>query len=235
MNWKLGTFATVIFIFMLIIFSILYPFFSGIVSIFIIILSLLSLLLLYERDSLRGKEIAVIAMMGTFSAAARVPFAALPNIQPCTFIILVSGYVFGPFAGFLIGAETAVLSNFFLGQGPWTPWQMFAWGVIGMMGYLFRLVFKGRKYEFEAFLIVGFLSGYIYGIIMNLWYWLSFVYPHTLQSFLMVESTSIWFDTLHAVGNAIFIDLFALRFIRTLERYRLRFGLFSRTRDFPVS
>ncbi len=235
MNWRLWTFTMVVFIFILIIFSIIHPIFSDIVSILIITLSLLSILFLYERDSLRGKEIAVIAMMGAFSAAARVPFAALPNIQPCTFIILVSGYVFGPFAGFLIGAETAVLSNFFLGQGPWTPWQMLAWGIIGVIGYLFRFAFKGRKYEFEMFLLVGFLSGYIYGMIMNLWYWLSFVYPHTWQSFLMVEATSIWFDTLHAVGNAIFIDLFALRFIGTLERYRIRFGLFSKTLDSPVS
>ncbi len=208
--------------------SIFYPKFLGVTSMLILLLILLALLVLYERSANNSKEIAVIAILGTFSAVARVPFAAIPNVQPCTFIILVSGYVFGPFAGFMIGAETALLSNFFLGQGPWTPWQMFAWGIIGIIGWLFRKSMQGKKYEFLYFLIIGFLSGYLYGMIMNVWYWLAFIYPLTWQSFLMVESTSIWFDTLHALGNVIFIDLFAIRFIKLLERYKLRYGLFNK-------
>jgi len=226
---------TISLIFAIGILSVLYPSFLGVTSMVILLLIFLALMVLYERSSNRSKEIAVIAILGTFSAVARVPFAAIPNVQPCTFIILVSGYVFGPFAGFMIGAETALLSNFFLGQGPWTPWQMFAWGIIGIIGWLFRITMHGRKHEFIAFLILGFFSGYIYGIIMNVWYWLAFIYPLTWQSFLMVESTSIWFDTLHALGNVVFIDLFAIDFIKLLERYKLRYGLFSKTRENFVS
>ncbi len=215
--------------------SVLYPSFLGITSVVIILLALLAIMILYEKKEEKSKEIAVIAILGTFSAVARVPFAAIPNVQPCTFIILVSGYAFGPFAGFMIGAETALLSNFFLGQGPWTPWQMFAWGIIGIIGWVFRKIMYRKKHEFLTFLIVGLLSGYLYGIIMNVWYWLAFVYPLTWQSFLMVEATSVWFDTLHALGNAIFIDLFAIDFIKLLERYRIRYGLFSKTPNSPAS
>jgi energy-coupling factor transport system substrate-specific component len=85
----------------------------------------------FESAAIGSKEIALVAMLGTISAAARVPFAAIPNVQPCTFIIICSGYVFGPVAGFMVGAVTALVSNLFLGQGPWTPYQMIAWGLAG--------------------------------------------------------------------------------------------------------
>ncbi len=229
MRMKLWVIILLVLMLLSLLISIEYSSFAALGSMIFVILLIMVFFALYERSSMSGKELAVIAMLGTFSAAARVPFAALPNVQPSTFIILVSGYVFGPFAGFVIGAETAFLSNFFLGQGPWTPWQMLAWGTIGTLGWLFRKLFGGRKHEFYAFLALGFLSGYLYGVMMNLWYWLAFIYPHTIESFLMVEATSFWFDTLHGLGNVVFIDLFAVRFIKILERYRLRFGIFSKT------
>jgi hypothetical protein len=72
---------------------------------------------------------------GYFSCCCRfgrIPFAALPGVQPTSFLVMVSGLVFGPQAGFMIGAMAALASNFFLGQGPWTPWQMLGWGLMGM-------------------------------------------------------------------------------------------------------
>jgi energy-coupling factor transport system substrate-specific component len=215
--------------------SIYFPTLWSVTSLLTLIIFLLIVLWLYERKVNRSKEIAVISIMGAFSAASRIPFAAVPSVQPCTFIVFVSGYVFGPFAGFFIGAETALLSNFFLGQGPWTPWQMLAWGVIGVVGWLFRRLFEGRRHEFLAGLMVIFLMGYFYGLIMNLWYWLAFIYPHTWQSFLMVLASSIWFDTLHAVGNVLFMDIFFTKFSGILQRYKFRFSLFNKTADSPVS
>jgi len=216
-------------------FSIYFPNTWGITTLVILLLFLLLLLVFYEKQVNRSKEIALISILGAFSATSRIPFAALPSIQPCTFIIFVSGYVFGPFAGFFIGMETALLSNFFLGQGPWTPWQMLAWGAVGIFGWVFRRIFYGRKYEFPMALFVIFLLGYFYGIMMNLWYWLAFISPHTWQSFLMVMATSIWFDTLHALGNLIFMDIFFKKFIKILERYKLRFSLFSKSASTSVS
>ena len=68
------------------------------------------------------------------AALGRVAFAALPNVKPTTDIVLISGYVLGGAPGFMVGAIAALASNLFFGQGPWTPWQMVAWGGVGLFG-----------------------------------------------------------------------------------------------------
>lgn len=197
----------------------------GIISLFFLFLIILEFFILFGEKMAGAKEVATISILGAISAASRIPFAAIPSVQPCSFIIMATGYSLGIYAGFMVGIETALLSNFFLGQGAWTPWQMLAWGVAGIIGYTMR--FAPEKLRIYIFMFTGFLYGYLFGIITNLWYWLAFIYPHTIQSFLMVESLSVWFDTLHGVGNIVFIDLFTDRFIKILERYKKRFSLFS--------
>ena len=98
-----------------------------------VVLVILAFFFEFESAAMGAKEIALVAMLGTISAAVRIPFAAIPNVQPCTFIIICSGYIFGPLAGFMVGAVTALVSNLFLGQGPWTPYQMLAWGLAGSL------------------------------------------------------------------------------------------------------
>jgi energy-coupling factor transport system substrate-specific component len=78
-------------------------------------------------------------------------------------------------------------------------------------------------------IVFGIAAGYVYGWIMNTWYWASFIYPLTLRTFLTYQLTSIWFDTFHAIGNAVFLGLFGMKTIDILERFRKRFnwGLMS--------
>jgi energy-coupling factor transport system substrate-specific component len=158
-------------------------------------------------------------MLGTLSAAARIPFSAIPSFQPSTFIIICSGYVFGPVAGFMVGATTALVSNIFLGQGPWTPFQMLAWGLAGVSSALMRRF----KPSLVWLIPLGFLWGYFYGWIMNTWFWISYIYPLTFKTFLTYQVTSLWFDTLHALGNILFLAIFGLRTISILERFKIRF------------
>ncbi|MDN5344639.1 MAG: energy-coupling factor transport system substrate-specific component, partial [Clostridia bacterium] len=103
----------------------------GLLASVIIIMALGLLYWGFEQGRVSTREVAVIAMLGTIAAVGRVPFAGLPNIQPTTFMVIISGFVFGSRAGFMVGSTAALVSNFFLGQGPWTPWQMFAWGLAG--------------------------------------------------------------------------------------------------------
>jgi energy-coupling factor transport system substrate-specific component len=193
----------------------------GILTAVLAALVCLALFFEFESAATSSKEIALVAMLGTISAVLRVPFAAIPNVQPCTYIIICSGYVFGPIAGFAVGAMTALVSNFFLGQGPWTLYQMIAWGLAGLSaGYLSKL-----KLNTVALIVIGVAWGYLYGLITNLWYWTAFIYPLTLRTFLVTELNTVWFDSLHAAGNAVFLGVLGSKTIAILRRFRERFAI----------
>lgn len=174
----------------------------GLLSFQIILIALVFLYRGFEKKKVTTRDIAVIAVLGTVAAVGRIPFAALPGIQPVTFLVIISGYVFGVRAGFMVGSTAALVSNFFLGQGPWTPWQMFAWGLAGSSAALFSAALSRAGGWGMGFFLVGW--GYFYGWIINLWFWSAFISPLNLQTFLAVYAASFWMDTLHALGNLVF-------------------------------
>lgn len=180
--------------------------------------ALFSLYLRFEQSPVSTREIGVIAVLGMIAAVSRVPFAALPNIQPTTFMVIVSGFVFGPRAGFMVGSTAAGVSNFFLGQGPWTPWQMLAWGLAGTTAGLIGILHPriGRA----GMISLNLIWGYLFGWLMNLWFWTAFIQPQKWDSFLATCAASFWFDTLHALSNAGFYEVFGLKLIKVLRRFR---------------
>jgi energy-coupling factor transport system substrate-specific component len=191
----------------------------GLMSVILVALTIGAFFFEFEGSNIGSKEIAIVGILSTVSAVLRIPFAAVPSVQPCTYLIICSGYVFGPLAGFMVGAMTALVSNLFLGQGPWTIYQMFAWGMAGVSaGYLRR--FSPDRKRLMAF---GILWGYLFGVIVNLWFWTSFVYPLTPRTFIVSQLGSFWFDTAHAVANAIFLGLLGRKTIDILERFHKKF------------
>jgi energy-coupling factor transport system substrate-specific component len=186
----------------------------------LVILAIAAFFFEFEERAASSKEIALISMLATISAVLRVPFAALPNIQPCTFLIICSGYAFGPVAGFMVGAITPLVSNFFLGHGPWTPYQMLAWGLCGVSAAYLRRFNPGRN----MLALFGIIWGYLFGWIMNIFYWTAYVYPLTFTTFMVTQLSSLWLDTFSAVGNLIFLGLFGRKTIAILERFRKRFA-----------
>src|SRR5207237_3686143 len=88
----------------------------------------------YERSRPDARIVALVATLAALAALGRIAFAAMPNVKPTTDIVLISGYALGPAPGFVVGALAGLTSNFFFGQGPWTPWQMAAWGITGLIG-----------------------------------------------------------------------------------------------------
>ena len=89
----------------------------------------------YERSRPQPKLLAVIATLAALSALlGRDAFAAIPDVKPITAMVLVTGIAFGAGPGFAVGAISALVSNVLLGQGPWTPWQMLGWGLVGLIG-----------------------------------------------------------------------------------------------------
>lgn len=186
-------------------------------SVVIIGLALLAFFWQFEKQAVNSKDITLLATMASLAAIARVPFAAIMGLQPTTFIVMITGYVFGVQAGFMVGTVAALVSNFFLGQGPWTPWQMFSWGICGVIA---GLIGHSNKFNLISFTVMAGLCGYLFGWIMNIWHWIGFVYPLNWTTFFATYLLSIPSDTIHAVGNVAFSILFGKSFYNILIRFR---------------
>ena len=109
-------------------------------SLMIILESMLPFLFLFEKRRPKARELVVVGVLCAMAVAGRSAFFMLPQFKPVLAIVIVSGVCFGAETGFLVGAVAAFVSNMFFGQGPWTPWQMFAFGMIGFGGHA---VWKG--------------------------------------------------------------------------------------------
>jgi energy-coupling factor transport system substrate-specific component len=164
-----------------------------------------------------SKELVLIATLAAAAAAGRVLFAAVPNVQPVTMIALVSGVALGPRAGMSVGGLAALISNFYLGQGAYTPWQMLAWGGCGLLGGLAAPLLRRRV----PLALTCFALGFAFDAFMDLWEWLSF-YPHTWQAFTTLYVRGIWFDAAHASGNLVLVLAVGPELRRLLERYARR-------------
>ncbi|WP_042143522.1 ECF transporter S component [Paucisalibacillus sp. EB02] len=216
-------FLTVIVLFILLLFSfILFPLQHYLV-LSVAIIGMISLLFFkrFERKKVKAREIVILAMLAAIAAIARVPFAGLPSIQPTSFVIITVGLVFGAESGFLVGAVAAIVSNIFLGQGPWTPWQMFAWGTMGLSAGLLRPLLG--KIWIQC--IFGFVWGFLFGWIMNLWIIVSNMENFSWEVFIGVYASSFSHDLSHAICNVIFIALFSKRWVKILDRFKRKYGL----------
>ncbi|MGI6452099.1 MAG: ECF transporter S component [Syntrophomonadaceae bacterium] len=194
----------------------------GFVAIVLVLLILLTFYWWVNKTAVNSKQLAIIATLAALAAVGRIPFAAIPSVQPTTFLIIISGFVFGPRAGFLVGSTAALVSNFFLGQGPWTPWQMLGWGLAGISaGYLYRLKPGISSLGWGIF---GACWGFVFSWIQNAGFWLVFVYPLTIKTFLAAYATSFPFDLAHAAGNFLFCFFLAWPTIKILSQYKEDFA-----------
>ena len=185
----------------------------------IIMLVLVGVFISFEEGKATAYEVAIIAMLSATSIALRVAFAALPQVQPSTFIILAAGVVYGSRAGFMVGALTPLVSNFFLGHGLWTPFQMFAWGAAGASAGLVARAWPDISRN--GLIVLGILWGFLFGWITNLSQ--LFFVPPTWQSVITIYALSFWFEMAHAIANAVVAWVFAVEVLWVLRRYRRRF------------
>ena len=177
----------------------------------------------FEIRQVTGREVVILAMMAAIAAVGRVPFASLPSVQPTSFVIIMAGLVFGAESGFIVGAVAAIVSNIFLGQGPWTPWQMFAWGAMGMTAGLLRNNWWMKK--IWGLCLFGFVWGYLFGWFMNMWIIVSNFASFSWEYFIGIYFSSIYFDLAHGLSNVFFIAIFAVSWIKILNRFKRKYGL----------
>jgi energy-coupling factor transport system substrate-specific component len=177
----------------------------------------------YERAHPTAKVLALVATLAALAALGRVAFAPLPNVKPTTDIVLLSGYVLGAAPGFVVGAVAALASNFFFGQGPYTPWQMAGWGAVGVFGALLAAGF-GRDLGRWPLAVACGLAGLAYGVWMDVHLWVMYT-GHTLGELGVLSARSVPFNVAHVAGNVVFCVAFGPVLVRALRRFRDRFEI----------
>lgn len=175
----------------------------------------------YERSRPSARTIAVIATLAALAAVARIAFAPLPSVKPTTDLVFFAGFTLGGPPGFAVGAIAALTSNFFFGQGPWTPLQMLAWGAIGLVGAGFGRMLSGQVRRFVLAAVCAF-AGLFYGVIVNVGQWLMLSGDQGSASLIAYCSSSLLFDLAHAIGNAVLCVIFGPALVRALRRFRSR-------------
>lgn len=191
-----------------------------------LLVALLALGLLFasfeaSRPALR--QLMPTAVLAALAAAGRVLFAPIPDVKPVSAIAILAGATLGRRSGFVVGALAALLSNFFFGQGSWTPWQMYAWGLVGYVGG----VLGERGWLDRAAVRHGWalLSGLAYGAILNGYYVLGFVRPITWESVGLAVAAALPLDLLHGVATVGFLALAWGPWGRSLKRVIVKYDL----------
>ena len=179
-------------------------------------------LLSFERKQTGNSKLILIAVMTALSVAGRLLFAALPGFKPVTAMVVLTAMYFGGEAGFLTGALTALLSNFYFGQGPWTPFQMFTWGLLGFFAGLLRNLLKSSAIFLAVY---GAFAGVAFSLIMDVWSALWVDGTFQLARYAAAVATSLGYMAIYAVSNVIFLLLLRKPMGQILGRVQEKYGI----------
>jgi len=175
----------------------------------------------YERSRPPSQVVALVAALAALAVVGRIAFAAFPNVKPTTDIVIFAGYALGGAPGFAVGALAALVSNFWFGQGPWTPWQMAGWGLCGVLGAVLALGFRNAG-RFTLAAACGF-AGILYGALLNFSLMATYGGDLSWKHFWLLEGRAIPFEVAHVVGNVVLALVAGPAMVRMLVRFRERF------------
>ena len=194
------------------------------IALLILLEAMLPFFLIFEGRKPPARELAVIAVLCAIGVAGRAAFFMLPSFKPVMAVVIVAGVALGGETGFLVGAVTMLTSNILFGQGPWTPWQMFAMGLVGFLaGFVFRP--GGIRCTRLSLCAFGALSAVIlYGGIMNPASALMWTHMLDWKILLSYYVTGFPLDCVHAAATAIFLWFGAEPMLEKLERIKVKYG-----------
>lgn len=193
------------------------------IAILLAILTCVPFFVAYEGKRPKARELILISTMSAIAVVGRVVFAFVPGFKPVTAVTVITGMSLGPEAGFFTGAMSALVSNLFFGQGPWTPFQMMAWGLIGFLaGILGKIGLM--KYPL-FFCLYGILSGAIFSLTMDIWVVLSIDRSFQWSRYWVTVAASLPTMLLYMGSNLIFLLLLTKPITKKLERIQLKYGI----------
>jgi len=197
-----------------------------IISIVLAFVACVPFFISFECKRVGSRELVVIAVMVALSVVSRLIFAPIPAFKPISAIVIIAGIAFGMESGFMVGALSAILSNIYFGQGPWTPFQMLAWGIVGLLaGLLFR---RNIKPSYIMLIVIAIIGGVLYSLLLDIWTVLSVGQVWSFDRFGAVIMTSLPFMGMCVASYIVFLLLLARPMTTAITRIKLKYGLFSR-------
>lgn len=189
----------------------------------VVIAALAIVLAGWETSTPALRQFLPAVSLAALGAVGRMLFAAVPDVKPLSAIVILTGASLGSRSGFLCGALAALVSNLFFGQGSWTPWQMYAWGLMGYMAGVW--VKRGWLRTRNQAALFGFVAALGFGLIMNGYTLVGFIRPLTWASVVITCSASLVFDLVHGAATAAFLWLLWDSWGHVLKRFKQRYGL----------
>jgi len=189
-----------------------------IVSTGVAVLALLLFAAGYEKKPTGSRRMIIASVMTALCIAGRF----IPVFKPITALTVITAIYLGGEAGFLVGAMSALLSNFYFGQGPWTPFQMLAWGMIGLLAGLLANPLKQYKWLLLAY---GVLAGVLYSLVMDIWTVIWYDGSFRAELYLAAFVTALPHTIMYSVSNFIFLWFAAKPFGEKLERVKIKYGI----------
>lgn len=198
------------------------------ISFAIIVETMLPFFLIFEGRKPQARELVILSVLSALAIGGRAVFFALPGFKPVAAMVILTGVAFGAEAGFMVGAMTMFCSNVLFGQGPWTPWQMFAMGIMGLLaGVLFRKGLLHRD-RFSLSVFGGLVTFLIYGGIMNPASVLMYQPNPDWQMILTAYVTGVPADAIHALATVLFLWFLSEPMLEKLDRVKVKYGLMEK-------
>lgn len=197
------------------------------VSVVILILSMLPFLVSFEAKVVSAREITLIVTLIALAVVSRMAFYLIPQVKPIAAVVIVSAVCLGAERGYIVGAFSAFVSNFMFGQGYWTPFQMVALGLVGLVaGLIFKLI-KINKWSLAG---VGFvLSFALYGLIVDMSTVLMLSGDElNIKGIISVYMAGVPFSLVFGVATAVFLFMFGMPFITKIERVNTKYNLIKK-------
>ena len=192
------------------------------ITLCVAVLSCLPFFLHFERSANDVKRLILIAVMVALSVAGRMLFAPLQHFKPVTALVIITAMYFGSEAGFMTGALSAVISNFYFGQGPWTPFQMLSWGLLGFIAGLIADPLRRSRVVLAIYAVI---SGVLYSLLMDIWSTLWSDGYFNVSRYLAFVVSSAQFTLIYAVSNLVFLLLLARPIGKILCRIKTKYGI----------
>ena len=192
-------------------------------SVIIILLAMLPFFARFEVRRPQVREIVLLAVMTAFAVAGRVAFYWAPQFKPVCAIVILTAVAFNAEAGFITGAAAGLISNMFFGQGPWTPWQMFGFGLVGFFA---GILFRDREVKTAPMLVYGFFSVLIiYGVLLDTGSLLMYSQEMSWKALLAMYASGFTFNLIHASGTVVFLLLLQKPVLSKLRRIKIKYGM----------